>query len=435
VSKNWNGKTKTFDPIQPTECCPSGKLQVDANNWIKHLSQKHNVPMVVSEDAHYAHESEKVIQDLRLSRGNEAGWKMSDANCLHTNEWLFTELTRIHPDWMSPKLFDEMVDNSHMALSNFKGFEQKFTHRLPIIENTDSFKGRNSIEQSVSWVMETVTKHAKIDLANPVYKDRLNHEIKQLAYNGKVNVLPYFMPLYTITQWCKENDVLVGPGRGSAAGSLLSYAMDITQVDPIKEGLSFERFFDVTRVEDGLADIDTDFSDKLKVVEFAKKHWGDKFAYLGIGTTFKTKSSLKDIDRFLYGEVRRETDYVCKTIAPSPQGISEEDFLKGFTTADGDYIEGELEVNKDLVGYLKKNPESAKLLLKMVGIVRQMSRHAAGVLIADKPIHEFIPVMTVSDEVTTQLLPKWVEKCGGVKYDLLGVSTLEDVRLALNNVK
>jgi DNA polymerase-3 subunit alpha len=256
-----------------------------------------------------------------------------------------------------------------------------------------------------------------------------------LAYNGKVNILPYFLVLNTIIDFCEENEVLVGPGRGSAAGCLLSYALGITSTDPIIEDLSFERFFDVTRVEEGLADIDTDFSDRTKVVDFIKSFWGDKFTYLGIATTFKTKSALKDIDRFLHGEVRKVTEDICKGIPGSPQGSTEEEFLRGFTDADGVYHTGELENNERFVEYLNDNPKAAEFLFKMVGIVRQMGRHAAGVLIADRPIHEFIPIMQVSKEPTTQLLPKWVEKCGGIKYDILGLNTLEDIRICLKHIK
>jgi len=247
--------------------------------------------------------------------------------------------------------------------------------------------------------------------------------------------LRYFLVLNTIVDWCAENDVLVGPGRGSAAGCLLAYALGLTFVDPIKEDLSFERFFDVTRVEDGLADIDTDFSDRNKVVDFIKERWGDCFAYIGTGTQFKTKSSLKDIDRYMYGDVRPETIEVCKYINTSPQGQSEEDFLRGHTDKDDVYHEGELETNMQLRKYLNENPKSLEALFKMIGIQRQMGRHAAGVLIANKPIHSFMPVRKISGEWTTQLLPKWVEHCGGVKYDILGVNTLEDIRLCINLIK
>ena len=433
VSKDWNGKTKQFVPKAPTECCPSGKFQVDCNEWIFHLAQKHGVPTVVSEDAHYAHEEDKFIQDCRLNKNGKGTWKMSDANCLHQSDWLFNELSRLHPAHITEKTFNEMIDNSYAMLGNFKNFEPKFKPSLPkvIVENREL----TSDDELVSHVLGLIVKKNRIDLRDPVYAARIDKELKQLAYNGKVNILPYFLVLNTIIDFCEENEVLVGPGRGSAAGCLLSYALGIVSTDPIIEDLSFERFFDVTRVEEGLADIDTDFSDRTKVVDFIKSFWGDKFAYLGIATTFKTKSALKDIDRFLNGEVRKVTEEVCKKIPGSPQGSTEEEFLRGFTDADGNYQTGELENNEALRDYLNEHPKAAEFLFKMVGIVRQMGRHAAGVLIADKPIHEFIPIMQVSKEPTTQLLPKWVEKCGGIKYDILGVNTLEDIRICLKHIK
>jgi DNA polymerase III subunit alpha len=440
VSKNWNGKTKKFEPVK-NECVPDGRLQVACNEWIMHLSQKYDVPMVVSEDAHYAHESEKPIQDLRLNKNGYSTWKMSDANCLHTTEWLYEEMKRLHPDKIDEKFFREMVDNSWKSFENFKGMDAKFKFSLPVIDightcsPTCSAHQRGQDDALVEYVIKLVLKKNRINLNDKVYFDRLKKEMDALAYNGKVNLMTYFLVLEEVVDWCSKNDVLVGPGRGSAAGCLLSYGLGITSVDPIKEDLSFERFFDVSRVEEGLADIDTDFSDRNKVVDFLKERWGDKFAYLGIGSTFKTKSALKDIDRLLYGEVRPETDAICKNIPQSPQGVIEEDFLRGYKDADGNYVEGELEHNEKLKDYLNTNQEAAQMLFKMVGIIRQMGRHAAGVLIADKPVDSFIPVMKVSGEFTTQLLPKWVEKCGGVKYDILGVSTLEDIRLALKFIK
>jgi DNA polymerase-3 subunit alpha len=439
VSKNWNRQTKTFEPIK-NECIPDGHLQIACNKWGFYLSEKYNIPLVISEDAHYAHESEKPIQDLRLNKDGQDNWKMSDANCLHHTDWLYQELNRLHPEYINESKFLEMVDNGWKSFENFKSFSPKFKHALPKIDIPHSCgehctKHNNPDDAMVGYIVNKIIQKNKFDIKDPVYMNRLKQEIDALAYNGKINILPYFLVLEEIVDWCAANDVLVGPGRGSAAGSLLTFGLGITSVDPIKEGLSFERFFDVSRVEEGLADIDTDFSNKNKVVEFVKNRWGDKFAFLGTGTTFKTKSALKDIDRLLYGSVREETDRICKLIPQSPQGVNEEDFLRGYKDADGNWQEGELHKNMELRAYLENNVQSAAMLFKMVGLIRQMGRHAAGVLIADRPIHEFIPVMKISDEITTQLLPKWVEKCGGVKYDLLGLNTLEDIRICLKNIE
>lgn len=433
VSKNWNSKSQSFELIPGTDCCPSGKLQIEANQWMHYMATKYNAPMVLSEDAHYAHEKDKIIQDLRLGQNGKSTWKMSDANCLHTNEWLYEEMRRLHPEFMDAKTFLQMAENSIKFSENFKGFEQQAKPRLPAVEVTLK-PGLSYDDALIEATMRLVREGGRVDVKDPVYADRLIHEIKQLALNGKVNILPYFLFLQKIVKWCSENEVLVGPGRGSAAGSLLAYSLGITSVNPIKCELSFERFFDISRVEEGLADIDMDFSDRNKVVDWLKQEYGDKFAYLGTAGTFKTKSLLKDFDRFLYGAVRPQTEAVCKTIPTSPQGASEEEFLNGYTDADGNYHEGHLETNQLLQEYFANNSDVEKYFSTAIGMVRQMGRHAAGILIANEPIQNFIPVMKVSDEPTTQLMPKWVEKAGGVKYDILGVSTLEDIRLCMKSV-
>lgn len=433
VDRDWNFKTKTFVMKKPTECCPSGKLQVDANKWIIELAKKYNIPVVISEDAHYAHKSEKFIQDARLNKDGRDSWKMSDANCLHHTDELYKEFSRIHPEYINETTFNEMIENSYKFEENFKGFESKFKPSLPkVIIDDKEVTGDNEL---ASLVLNRIIKKGRIDLNNPIYRNRINKELQQLVFNGEINLIPYIWPLNRIVDFCEENDIMIGPGRGSAAGSLLSYSLGITSVDPIKEDLSFERFFDVTRVKEGLADIDTDFSDRNKVIDFIKSYWKDHFAYIGIGITFKIKSALKDIDRFLYGQVRKETEDICKGIPQAPQGVDEVKFLVGYTDADDVYHDGEVEKNQKLAKYLENNPQSRDLMFKMVGIIRQMSRHAAGVLIANRPIHSFIPIMNVSNEPTTQILPKEVEKCGGIKYDILGVSTLEDIRLCLKLIK
>lgn len=386
------------------------------------------------EDDHTFITENFVVHNCRLSKDGGWGWKMADANCLHSNEWLYNEFKRLHPNVVNEKVFTEWIYNSYKMLSNFKGFDSKFKHALPKIEIGG--KPRDlSEDEAVTHVIKKIMDKKRISLSDPIYADRLKKEIDALAYNGKLNILPYFMVLEDVVNWCKKNNVLVGPGRGSGAGSLLNYALGITSVDPIKEDLSFERFFDVSRVEEGLADIDMDFSDRTKVIEYIKEKYGNRFSYLGIGSTFKTKSAIKDIDRLLNGEVRPDTEAVCKTIPQSPQGVSEMEFLRGYTDADGVYHEGELEINIKLQDYLRANTQVTGMLFKMTDIVRQMSKHASGVLIADRPIEDFIPIMKINGETTTQLLPKWVEKCGGIKYDILGVNTLEDIRVAINIIK
>ena len=446
VSKNWNGKTKTFDPIPPTECCPSGKLQVDVNKWIFHLAKKYNVPVIISEDAHYAKEEDKVLQDFRINKDGKGSWKMSDANCLHSTEWIYEEMLRLHPEETSEVIFEKWIDNSYDMLGNFKGFEPKFEFRLPKIVVDKSITNPNGIsyvekkelstdDELLEYTMELVKSKNIINLDDEIYFERLMKEIDALYYNGHTNLARYMLFLNKVFDWCKKNNVLTGPGRGSSGGSLLAYALGITAIDPIVENLSFERFFDKTRIQEGLADIDSDFSDRSKVVDMLKSEYGDSFAYLGISSTFKTKSILKDVDRYLYGEVRKETEMICKLIPHSGQGLNELDFLNGFTDADGIYHEGFIDSNAGFKAYLEHNPQHYDYLMKMTKLPRQSGRHAAGILIADIPVQDFIPMMKVSDEPTTQLLPKWVEKSGGVKYDILGLSTLEDIRVALNLIK
>ena len=139
VSKDWDGKTKTFKPIKPMPCCTTGKLQVDANEWVLELARKYKVPVVISEDAHYAHEEDKFIQDTRLNKDGKSTWKMSDANCLHHTDWLYSELVRLHPNHINEKSFNELIDNSYRFLENFKGFNPKYQTSLAESYSDESY--------------------------------------------------------------------------------------------------------------------------------------------------------------------------------------------------------------------------------------------------------------------------------------------------------
>lgn len=457
VAKSWvksdkkTGAEGYFKANAPSDCCPDGRLQVSLNNWIFHLAKKYKVPEIISEDAHFAKEDQKIIQDIRINKTGQKNWIMSDANCLHTTEWLYNEFKRIHPDVVNDTVFNNWIDNGEKMLEHYKGIDLRFKPNLPriVVDRSELKKldidvginneGKETVtlqtdDDYVTYTMAKLVDNGRIDFSNSIYSDRINRELAALYYNGQVNLAPYMLFLTKVVDWCKKNDVLVGPGRGSAAGCLISYGLGITQVDPIKEDLLFERFFDASRVSEGLADIDMDFSDREKVTDWLQQEFGSKFSFLGTFSNFKTKTVLKDIDRFLNGVVSPEVENVCKYVDTNPTA-DEVQFLLGYTDSDGVHHEGEIDKNKQLRDFLNTHPKHNEYLFQLAGICRQMGVHAAGVIISEDDVQDFIPMTKVAKKTVTAVQPKYIEKLGGIKFDILGLSTLMDIQKTLTLVK
>src|SRR5690606_25269453 len=137
----------------------------------------------------------------------------------------------------------EILENGDKVLDTFKGFEPKFSHSLPSIPEiahkcgTNCEHGKTENDHIVEYFVKKIIEKNRINMTDQVYSNRIKHEIDQIAYNGKLNILPYFYPLLLAVEQAESLGVLVGPGRGSAAGSLFAYALGITNVDPIKEDL------------------------------------------------------------------------------------------------------------------------------------------------------------------------------------------------------
>lgn len=255
----------------------------------------------------------------------------------------------------------------------------------------------------------------------PIYEERLNEELTLI---NKMGFPGYFLVVADFINWAKEQDIPVGPGRGSVAGSLVAYAMRITEVDPIRNKLLFERFLNPERLS--LPDIDVDFCilGRDKVIKYVVDKYGaDKVAQIATFGTLKAKAAIKDVGRAL-GISYAETDRVAQLI-PAPR--------QGF-----DYpLTEAIKMEKKLKDYA--NGEGSQLIslaLKLEGLTRHTSTHAAGVVIGDRPLVEFLPMMVDKEgNDVTQYSMKYVEKIGLVKFDFLGLKTLTVINEALRLIR
>jgi DNA polymerase-3 subunit alpha len=251
-----------------------------------------------------------------------------------------------------------------------------------------------------------------------IYKDRLDHELDIIVQK---NFVDYFLVVSDLIQWSKNNGILVGPARGSSAGSLACYALSITEVEPIKYGLIFERFIDLNRED--LPDIDIDFEDdrRHEVKEYLEKKYGeDKVANLPTFAIFQGKSALDDI-----GRVFKIPFSVIDKIKGALIERSGGDSRASLTIEDT--------FNSTLFDYPKKAMEKfpeLKYSMGLEGQIRQIGQHAAGVMISNDPITNFCAFYKMKDHKVISLEYKDASEIGLLKIDLLGLNTLSVVAKA-----
>jgi len=232
----------------------------------------------------------------------------------------------------------------------------------------------------------------------------------------------YFLVVSDFISWAKNQNIPVGPGRGSAAGSLVAWALYITEVDPIEHVLLFERFLNPDRVS--LPDIDIDFciNGRAKVIDYVTEKYGkDKVAQICTFGTLKAKACVRDVGRVL-GLSFAETDRIAKLIPAPRQGFD-------YPLTEAMKMEPRLKEYADGEG-----KELMSLALRLEGLSRHTSTHAAGIVIGDRALSDHLPLMVdKEDQIVTQFTMSYVEKIGLVKFDFLGLKTLtvlaEAVRL------
>jgi DNA polymerase-3 subunit alpha len=255
------------------------------------------------------------------------------------------------------------------------------------------------------------------------YRERLAFELGVIE---RMNYPGYFLIVADFIQWAKEQDIPVGPGRGSGAGSLVAYALTITDLDPLRFNLLFERFLNPERVS--MPDFDIDFCQDRRdeVIRYVQERYGrDQVAQIITFGTLQARGVLRDVGRVLempYGHV----DRLCKLVPQNPAAP--------VTLAKA--IEGEpkLQAERDSNPVVKRAFEVA---LKLEGLYRHASTHAAGIVIGDRPLSQLVPMYRdpKSDMPVTQFNMKWVEAAGLVKFDFLGLKTLTVLQTAVRLLK
>jgi DNA polymerase III subunit alpha len=255
------------------------------------------------------------------------------------------------------------------------------------------------------------------------YRDRLAFELGVIA---SMKYAGYFLIVADFIQWAKAQGIPVGPGRGSGAGSLVAYALTITDLDPIRFGLLFERFLNPERIS--MPDFDIDFCQNRRdeVVRYVQERYGhDRVAQIITFGTLQARGVLRDVGRVLqmpYGQV----DKLCKLVPQNP--------ANPVTLARAIEDEPRLQAERDRDPIARRAFDIAR---KLEGLHRHASTHAAGIVIGDRPLSELVPLYRDPKSLmpVTQFNMKWVEPAGLVKFDFLGLTTLTVLDLAVKLVK
>jgi DNA polymerase-3 subunit alpha len=388
------------------------------------LSQETSIPLVATNDSHYLRRDDARAHELLLCI--QTGKTFNDPNRMRWNAPDFYLKTR---DEMM-ELFGEIEDSLDRTLEIAQRCNvtlEKVKEPFPRFDVPDSHSADTYFEYVARMGFEKrrprleamrAAGGLKHDLAD--YHERLDREIQMIQ---KMKFSGYFLIVWDFIRYAKANGIPVGPGRGSAAGSLVGYAMAITDIDPLQYGLLFERFLNPERVS--MPDIDVDFcmNRRGEVIQYVTEKYGrEQVAQIITFNTLGARAAIKDVGRVLempFADVERITKMVPGVLNISLRESF--DMEPGFAEA------------------RKKDPRVDDVLNvaeRLEGLARNCSVHAAGVVISPQPLKELVPLYkTNRDEIVTQFDMSGLEKLGLLKMDFLGLTTLTLIDDALKLIK
>jgi DNA polymerase-3 subunit alpha len=409
------GKGNYFLEIQHL---PQLEKQNIANKGLKEISKKTGIPLVATSDVHYVNEDDSTVQDILMCL--QTGKKITDTNRLSMAEFKLHLRTQeeMHEFF---KDTPEALENTQ-KIADMCNVEIQFdNYQLPDYKVPKNFTAQTYLKK----LCEKGLAERYGENISKEHRDRLKYELEVIE---KMGFAGYFLIVQDFVNWAKDNGIIVGPGRGSAAGSIIAYLTKITNIDPIKYKLLFERFLNPDRIS--LPDIDLDFPDDRRddVLEYVRDTFGhDHVAQIITFGTMAAKAAIRDAGRVL------DFEYVyCDKLSK---------MVPDFTT-----LPDALKNTVELINEYKNSEDARKILdaaLKLEGVARHASVHACGVVITPKPVVEYTPLqyMTGKEDQGTvtqynaSSKSSYVEKIGLVKMDFLGLKNLTIIQNALKIIK
>ncbi len=387
------------------------EAQRPVNQGVQRLARETGLPLVVTNDAHYLRKEDAAMQDVLLCV--QTGKTVDDENRM-----------RFETEEFYLKSEDEMAEL-------FPGQQEAFENTVRIAERCNVEFIFNQYHLPAFPVPEGYTSETYFEKlcydgfaerypdAPEEYKERLEYEIGVISRMGYVN---YYLIVWDFIRYAKENGIPVGPGRGSGAASIVAYCMHITEVDPMKYALIFERFLNPERVS--MPDFDTDFCQgrRGEVIDYVMRKYGaDHVAQIATFGTMAARGAIRDVGRAL-NFTYAETDVVAKLV-PTTLHITLDEALK---------TSPQLKEMYDGDERVKKLIDTARSL---EGMPRNTSTHAAGVVITARPVADYVPLSRNDDTIVTQYTMTTIEELGLLKMDFLGLRNLTVIKDAEEQIR
>jgi DNA polymerase-3 subunit alpha len=419
-----------FDDRLYLEMCRTGVPEWDQlNPFLLEASKITGVPVVASNDVHYMTQDDQIAQEVLICIGTNKTLSDEHRFRLGTDEFYLKK-----PEQMT-ELFADVPEAISNTLQIAERCDVKFKlkddagkpiYHLPTFPTPEGVTLKDDIARRAKEGLlhrfeEAVERGEAVpEEKKPEYFARLDFElgiIDRMGFNG------YFLIVQDFIGWAKDNDIPVGPGRGSGAGSLVAYVLKITDLDPLPNFLLFERFLNPERIS--MPDFDIDFCQdrRQEVIRYVTQKYGQaSVSQIITYGKLQTRAALKDVGRVL-GMLFAEVDQVTKLI-PDKLGIS---------------LKESLEMEPRLTEMMEMNPTVATLIdlaQRVEGMVRNAGIHAAGVIIGDGQLVKHAPLYKGADgEQVVQYDMKHAEKIGLIKFDFLGLKTLTHINMALKLIK
>ncbi|MBZ4684471.1 MAG: dnaE [Desulfomicrobiaceae bacterium] len=387
--------------------------QEEANARLLETAQTLGLPLVATNDCHYLEREDFEAHDALLCIGTGKTVDTPGRLRFSSNTFYFRP-----PEEMEAAFahVPEALENAARIADLCQVEFDLGRHHFPAYAVPDGCSMEDEFQRLAREGLEVRLRQLPYAVDPQEYRDRLEHELAVITEKG---FAPYFLIVQDFINWAKSQGIPVGPGRGSAAGSLVAYALRITDLDPIRYRLYFERFLNAERAS--LPDIDVDFcyNRRDEVIRYVTEKYGaDRVAQIVAFGTMKAKGVVRDVARVL-GIPLKDADRVAKLIP---------DDLKMT-------LDKALEQEPELRALVENDPVFAKLFhisRRLEGLARHPSQHAAGIVISREPMVEYLPLhVGKNGEVVTQFDMKKVEMVGLIKFDFLGLKTLTVIHDAL----
>ena len=379
------------------------------------LAEDIGAPLVATNDAHYIKRSDAKAHDVLLAI--QTGSTVDDENRMRfANDEFYlkseSEMMELFPE------HPEAIENSHKIAERCNVEFEFGEYHLPEFVPPEGMTNKDYLRNLCYDGLERRYGNEALQ-DESIYRTRLESELEVIEKMGYVE---YFLIVWDFIHYAKSNDIPVGPGRGSAAGSIVAYSLAITEIEPIKYNLIFERFLNPERVS--MPDIDVDFciDRRQEVIDYVVQKYGkDKVSQIITFGTLKAKAAVRDVGRALNASYA-ESDSIAKAI-PAELGMT---------------ISKALDINRDLRARYETEPLVKNILdmsMAVEGMPRHSSTHAAGIVISKMPLDEYVPLYMSDKGLATQFNMTTIEELGLLKMDFLGLRNLTMINEAIQLIK